>query len=108
MIHLLRYQDTSGNVPFTQWFRSLRDKQAAARISMRLRRLQQGNFGDCKPVGEGVRELRVHVGAGYRIYFARHGATVVLLLCGGSKASQKRDIEQAQQFWVQWKKEQRS
>ena len=72
-----------------------RDKQAQAKVRVRIKRLEAGNFGDCYPVGEGVHELREHLGAGYRVYFGRHGQTVVILLCGGSKKSQPADIKTA-------------
>ena len=76
---------------------------AQARIRIRLRQVEAGNFGDCEAVGEGVSELRVHVGAGYRVYFGRHGQTVVVLLCGGDKRTQTNDIKRAKLFWVDWK-----
>jgi putative addiction module killer protein len=69
MLELLRYQREDGREPFTEWLDAVRDKVAQARIRVRLRQVQAGNFGDCEPVGEGVIELRVHVGAGYRVYF---------------------------------------
>ena len=84
----------------------LRDKLAHARIRIRLRQVQAGNFGDSEPVGEGVIELRVHVGAGYRVYCGRHGKTVVLLLCGGDKSSQVADIKRAKELWSEWKRRQ--
>lgn len=84
----------------------MRDKVAQARIRVRLRQVQVGNFGDCKPVGEGVIELRVHVGAGYRVYCGRHGKTIVLLLCGGDKGSQVSDIKRAKELWSEWKRRQ--
>ena len=107
MMQLLRYQLEDGREPFSEWLNGLRDKMAQARIRLRLRQVEAGNLGDCEPVGEGVLELRVHVGAGYRVYCGRHGKTVVLLLCGGDKASQVRDIEQAKQLWTEWKRRQR-
>ena len=109
MMQLLRYQREDGREPFSEWLNGLRDKMAQARIRirLRLRQVEAGNLGDCEPVGEGVLELRVHVGAGYRVYCGRHGKTVVLLLCGGDKASQVRDIEQAKQLWMEWKRRQR-
>ena len=107
MMQLLRYQREDGREPFSEWLNGLRDKMAQARIRLRLRQVEAGNLGDCEPVGEGVLELRVHVGAGYRVYCGRHGKTVVLLLCGGDKASQARDIEQAKQLWMEWKRRQR-
>lgn len=80
---------------FDAWLRRLADQKAKARIAARLVSAEQGNFGDTKPVGEGVSEMRIHVGPGYRVYFVREGAAVYLLLLGGDKSSQKRDIEQA-------------
>lgn len=106
MIELFRYQREDGRQPFTEWLSGLRDKLAQARIRIRLRQLQAGNFGDCAAVGEGVIELRVHIGAGYRVYCGRHGKAVVLLLCGGDKSSQAADIRQARIFWAEWKERQ--
>lgn len=80
---------------YAEWFARLRDLRAKARIDMRIRRVSLGNFGDAKPVGEGVSELRVDYGPGYRVYFARRGEALVILLCGGDKATQGRDIERA-------------
>ena len=106
MIELLRYQCENGQVPFTEWLNRLRDKMAQARIRVRLRQVEVGNFGDSETVGEGVIELRIHVGAGYRVYCARHGKLVVLLLCGGNKSSQAADIKQAKEYWSEWKRRQ--
>lgn len=106
MIEILRYQREDGREPFTEWLNAVRDKVAQARIRIRLRQLQAGNFGDCEPVGEGVIELRVHVGAGYRVYCGRHGKAVVLLLCGGDKGSQAADIKRAKGLWLEWKRRQ--
>ena len=106
MIELLRYQREDGREPFSEWLNALRDKVAQARIRMRLRQVQSGNFGDGEPVGEGVIELRVHVGAGYRVYCGRHGKSVVLLLCGGDKRSQTGDIKRARELWSEWKRRQ--
>ena len=106
MIELLRYQRDDGREPFSEWLNGLRDKVAQARIRVRLRQVQAGNFGDSEPVGEGVIELRVHVGAGYRVYCGRHGKTVVLLLCGGDKGSQATDIKRAKELWAEWKRRQ--
>ena len=106
MITIYRYQREDGREPFTEWLSQIQDKIAQARIRMRLNQLQAGNYGDCEPVGEGVLELRVHIGAGYRVYCARHGRSVVLLLCGGDKGSQKADIKLAKTLWVEWKRRQ--
>lgn len=80
---------------FDTWFAGLSDAQALARIKMRIRRVEEGNFGDCKPVGEGLSEMRIHHGPGYRVYFAQRGVEVVILLAGGEKPSQAKDIKAA-------------
>lgn len=80
---------------FDTWLSSLADKVGRARIAHRIRSAEFGNFGDCQSVGEGVFEMRVHVGPGYRTYFVRRGEVVYLLLLGGDKSSQKRDIKRA-------------
>ena len=103
MINVVRYQQTNGDEPLSDWLNGVRDKIAQARIRIRLRQVEAGNFGDCEAVGEGVSELRVHVGAGYRVYFGRHGQTVVVLLCGGDKRTQTSDIKRAKLFWADWK-----
>ena len=106
MIELFRYQRDDGREPFTEWLNAMRDKVAQARIRVRLRQVQAGNLGDCEPVGDGVTELRVHVGAGYRVYCGQHGKSVVILLCGGDKRSQSADIKQAKALWIEWKRRQ--
>ncbi len=83
---------------FDAWLRGLADQRAKARVLARLTSAAHGNFGDCRPVGEGVSEMRIHFGPGYRVYFVRHGATVYVLLTGGDKSSQERDIEQAKEL----------
>jgi putative addiction module killer protein len=83
---------------FDAWLSHVADLKAKARILARLRSATFGNFGDCEPVGEGVSEMRVHVGAGYRIYYTRTGSTVYVLLAGGVKASQRKDIARAKQL----------
>ena len=93
------YKSLDGRCPFDDWLLALRDVRARARIRARIARLREGNFGDAKPIGEGVHELRVHHGPGYRIYFARQGRAVVILLCGGDKQTQPPDIERAKRYW---------
>src|SRR5882672_7911210 len=80
---------------FAAWFAELRDREARARITVRIRRLSLGNPGDVKPVGGGVSEMRIDYGRGYRVYFVRRGDAIVVLLCGGDKRSQDRDIRRA-------------
>ena len=80
---------------YSRWFNGLRDRQARARINVRIRRLSLGNPGDVKPVGEGVSELRIDYGPGYRVYYVQRGQTLVILLAGGEKHTQDRDIETA-------------
>ena len=77
---------------YSKWFRNLRDRSAKGRIIARIRRLSLGNFGDVKPIGEGVSEMRIDYGPGYRIYFVQQGTEVVILLAGGDKKTQDRDI----------------
>ncbi len=83
---------------FDRWFERLRDRRAVARIQARIDRAEPGNLGDCKPVGEGVSEMRIDYGPGYRVYFLQRGAEVIILLVGGGKSSQARDIELAKQL----------
>ncbi len=97
------YQTSDGQRPFIEWLESIRNVNTQARIQARLERLEDGNFGDCQPVGDGVFELRIHFGPGYRIYFGQVGNTIVLLLCGGDKSSQTRDIERARIYWQEYK-----
>ena len=88
---------------FDAWIETLRDRQARQRIAARLTRLQAGNPGDVRPVGEGISELRIDCGPGYRIYFTRRGPLVVLLLCGGDKSTQAKDIKRAIAAAKDWK-----
>ena len=80
---------------FDTWLAALKDKTGRARIVLRIRSAEHGNFGDCEPVGEGVSEMRIHFGPGYRVYYTRRGEVLYLLLVGGNKSSQKRDIKRA-------------
>ena len=95
---LTYYIDTSGKKPFKEWLYGLRDRAAFARIVTRLERVELGNLGDHKSVGAGVMELRINYGPGYRIYFTQRGPDVVILLCGGDKRRQQRDIERAREL----------
>jgi putative addiction module killer protein len=106
MFEIVRYARPDGSEPFTEWLRALKDGAAKAAIAMRLRRIEQENLGDCKAVGEGVSELRIHVGPGYRVYFGQYRALLVILLCGGDKGSQAKDIVDAKALWAEWKRRQ--
>jgi len=83
---------------YTKWIRNLKDRNAQALISARIRRISVGNFGDAKSVGNGVSELRIDYGSGYRVYFTRRRQEIVILLCGGDKSTQTRDIEAAKRI----------
>ncbi|WP_149737242.1 type II toxin-antitoxin system RelE/ParE family toxin [Rhizobium sp. RU20A] len=89
---MIRFEKTT---VFDQWLKDLRDRQGRARILTRIVAAEQGHFGDCASVGGGVSEMRIHYGPGYRVYFTRRGETVYLLLIGGDKGSQQRDIRRA-------------
>lgn len=87
--------DVRQTIAFQQWLARLADRRAVEKIAQRIVRVQAGLFGDVKSIGGGVSEIRINYGPGYRVYFIRRGAAVILLLCGGDKSSQKRDIEAA-------------
>lgn len=102
MYKLKHYTDSGGNDLFRAWIDSLKDRQGLARIAARLLRLENGNFGDCKPVGEGIWELRIDFGPGYRVYYAIQNKNVVLLCHGGDKSTQSTDITKAIERWNEW------
>ncbi|MCK6598992.1 MAG: type II toxin-antitoxin system RelE/ParE family toxin [Bdellovibrionaceae bacterium] len=102
----LFYKDSNTEKePFRDWLDGLRDNAVQARIAVRIARAEDGNFGDHKSVGGGVYELRISFGPGYRVYYAIEGQKIILLLVGGDKSTQSKDIEKAQKFWVSHKKE---
>lgn len=94
-----RYITSDGKVPFAEWLDSLRDSRAKVKIEARLERVKLGNLGDYRSVEEGVCELRIKYGSGYRVYFGFRGSTIVLLLCGGDKSTQNEDIDKAIEYW---------
>ena len=100
------YGDPNDREPFTEWLKSLRDQRTRKRIQNRIARIESGNLGDHKSVGDGVFELRLQFGPGYRIYFGEVDNTIILLLCGGDKSSQDRDIERAKVYWQEYKESQ--
>ncbi|MBF6615241.1 type II toxin-antitoxin system RelE/ParE family toxin [Pollutimonas thiosulfatoxidans] len=91
---------------FNEWLADLKDLKARAKVIIRMRQAAQGNFGDIKTISDGVSEMRIHFGPGYRIYYARDGRAVYLLLIGGNKSTQKRDIKTAISMWKQIQEEQ--
>ncbi|HTL12472.1 MAG TPA: type II toxin-antitoxin system RelE/ParE family toxin, partial [Bdellovibrionota bacterium] len=95
---VLVYEQPSGRRPFETWFFGIQDQVTAGRVLTRLSRVEQGNLGDVKNLGEGLHEMRLAFGVGYRIYFAFVGETMIVLLSGGDKGSQNRDIQQARSF----------
>lgn len=97
------YANEDGKEPYTDWIKSLKDKQTIKRIQTRLLRLGQGNYGDFKFLKDGVLELRLMFGSGYRVYFGEDGEKLVVLLIGGDKSTQEKDIEQAKIYWKEYK-----
>ena len=98
------YASEDGAYPFAAWVKSMPDARMRGRVMSRINRLRLGNFGDAKPVGDGVMELRIHAGAGVRIYFGRIGQRVVLILAGGDKSTQRRDIKRAKAYWQDYRR----
>jgi len=103
-IDIVEYLTEDGRSPFREWLLGLRDREARVRVRVRIDRISLGNFGDSHGVGGGVSEVRISHGPGYRVYFGRRGNTVVILLCGGDKASQAQDIHLAQAYWADYQR----
>jgi len=105
MKSLRLYRAKNGKEPFAEWLDNLKDHIVAAQVNNRVRRLSLGQYGDYRRVGKGIFELRIHYGAGYRVYFAEHGKEIIILLLGGNKGSQKRDIQQAMIYWQDYQEQ---
>ncbi|RTL80115.1 type II toxin-antitoxin system RelE/ParE family toxin [Methylocystis echinoides] len=103
MLELRYYLHADGNSPFEEWFSDL-DAAAGAKVAVALARLEQGNFSNVKGVGEGVLEYKIDWGSGYRVYFGRDGERLVILLTGGTKRRQDKDIEAAKAYWADYKR----
>jgi len=103
-VELLEYVAEDGTNPFRGWLLSLRDRTTRARIRVRLNRVRLGNFGDSHSLGQGVHELRLPFGPGYRVYFGRPASNVVVLLCGGDKATQPDDVTRARRLWKEYQR----
>ncbi len=104
MFEIRHYLTAAGQDVFKDWFLSLRDAKVRARIAARISRVVAGNFGDCKPVGNGVWELRINLGPGYRVYYGVTGKTCLMLLCGGDKRRQSDDINRAVEYWLDYRR----
>ncbi|MBN8516537.1 MAG: type II toxin-antitoxin system RelE/ParE family toxin [Candidatus Accumulibacter sp.] len=104
MFDLFDYQTADGRDPFQEWLAKLADRNARARVAVRVQRMAAGNFGDHKPLNDGVWELRIDHGPGYRVYYAQAGRRVLLLLIGGDKRRQQADIETAVRYWQDWQR----
>lgn len=103
---ILKYVTTTGICPYDEWFETLKPA-TQARVDVRLDRVNLGNFGDSKSLGEGIYELRLHFGGGYRVYYGISGKRIILLLMGGAKKTQTKDIKIARRNWKDYQKEQR-
>lgn len=97
------YETSRGKCPYNEWLKSLKDLQGKAKIRVRIDRLEMGNFGHCRNVGDGVYELKIDYGPGYRIYYGMIGRTCVLLLSGGTKRGQDSDIKRAKEYFADYK-----
>jgi len=98
------YQTADGKAPFEEWLDNLRDIKARAKIRNRLKRVEAGNLGNYRSVGEGVCELKIDYGAGYRVYFGQIGTIIILILCGGDKSTQQQDIQTAKEYWQDYER----
>ncbi len=103
MFEVKEYINSAGKSPYADWVADLRDQTAQVKILRQTRRMALGNFGDVKPVGNGVSETKINYGPGYRVYHAKVGNQLVILLCGGDKSTQAKDIKQAKQHLQDFK-----
>ena len=101
-IQINEYLDEKGNSPYRKWLSGLRDKKAKAIIGLQVDKMGIGLLGDPQPIGEGLSELRIHYGPGYRVYYGRESKKEYLLLCGGDKSTQKKDISRAKYYWADY------
>ena len=108
MFEVQDYLSPEGEDPYAQWLAALVDRQARARVVVRVLRMATGNFGDCKPLRDGVWELRIDWGPGYRVYYAQAGKRLILLLAGGDKRRQTADIDTAVNRWNDWQQRRKS
>jgi putative addiction module killer protein len=104
MYEIKHYLQRNGNNPFESWLKNLKDIQARAKINVKITRLSMGNFSDSKSLGDGVSELKIDFGPGYRVYYGQSGKSIFLLLCGGDKSTQQKDINNAKEYWNDFKR----
>ncbi len=98
---LRNYRTPAGKLPFVEWLKNIKDPTTRHRIRRRLDKLELGHYGDYRPLGDGICELKLDFGPGYRIYFAEKDDVIVILLCGGDKSSQEKDIKTAKMYWLE-------
>lgn len=98
------YKDQKGNLPLTGWLGKLRDRRAREIIHNRIDRLRLDNLGDSRSLGNGLFEIRIHYGPGYRVYFGQSGKNIILLLCGGNKSTQQQDVNLARKYWLDYRR----
>ncbi len=103
-MEIREYVTRDGKAVFIDWWEKLRDRRARKIILVQIDRLETGNTGNCMSLGDGLHELRIHYGPGYRVYFGNTGKHIILLLCGGNKVSQQRDIKRARQYWKDYRR----
>ncbi|MEK7791349.1 MAG: type II toxin-antitoxin system RelE/ParE family toxin [Deltaproteobacteria bacterium] len=108
LMTVVRYVLPNGKEPFTEWIRRLKDRTARARILVKIDRLAMGSVSNVKSLGEGVNELKLTIGHGYRVYFGYDGTSVIVLLAGGDKSTQSDDVKKAKEYWHEYKKDKRS
>ena len=103
-MQILYYETNKGKAPLIDWLERLKDRKAAAKIMVRIERVKAGNLGTYRTLGEGLHELKIPYGPGYRVYFGREGNELVILLCGGDKRKQSQDIQKARLFWEDYRR----
>ena len=101
---VIYYETSDGKKPVQEWLYALKDVMVRTKLRVRIDRVKLGNFGKCAPVSQGVMELKLDFGPGYRIYFGQMGQTLIVLLCGGDKSTQSKDIKKAQEYWADYKR----
>lgn len=102
---IIYYQTLDGKIPFKKWYLSIKDSITRNKIDARITRLELGNFGHCNSIGHGLMELKIDYGPGFRVYFGQSGHNIIILLCGGNKNSQTKDIQLAHEYWENYRRQ---